>query len=48
MEDEDAGFHMPHDALAEMSFLMLAGLIALYRIFGGKNEWLRTHGTVDS
>ena len=42
--------HMPDPEEMEEEIAMLALMAAAiaYRIFGGQNEWLRTHGTVDS
>ena len=37
-------FHKPENLYAEVALLGLSLVIFLYRLCGGTNEWLRTHG----
>ena len=38
--------HAPQQLAAEMALLVLSVLIYFYRVLGGSNEWLRTHGII--
>ena len=39
-------FHEPHSLMAELILAGVALLVILYRVCGGSNEWLRTHGVI--
>ena len=39
-------FHKPENLYAEVALLGLSLVIFLYRLCGGTNEWLRTHGVI--
>ena len=39
-------FHKPESLYAEVALLGLSAAIFLYRLCGGTNEWLRTHGVI--
>jgi len=39
-------FHAPQQLAAEATLLVLSVLIYFYRVLGGSNEWLRTHGII--
>ena len=39
-------FHEPHSLMAEAALAAVALLVVLYRVCGGSNEWLRTHGVI--
>ena len=39
-------FHTPENLYTELGLLATAVLIFAYRLLGGKNEWLRTHGVI--
>ena len=39
-------FHEPHSLMAEAALAAVALLVVLYRVCGGSNEWLRTHGLI--
>ena len=39
-------FHEPQSLYTELGLAGTALLIVLYRLIGGRNEWLRTHGVI--
>ena len=39
-------FHKPESLYAEVALLGLSLVIFLYRLCGGTNEWLKTHGVI--
>jgi len=39
-------WHTPQSLQAELVLLATATCVIVYRLFGGKNEWLRTHGVI--
>jgi hypothetical protein len=39
-------FHEPHSLYAELALGAIALLVILYRVCGGTNEWLTTHGVI--
>ena len=39
-------YHEPQSLMAEVSLLSIGILMIIYRLFGGSNEWLRTHGVI--
>jgi len=39
-------WHTPENLIAEMALLGISILVFMYRVLGGSNEWLRTHGII--
>jgi hypothetical protein len=39
-------FHEPQSLYSEIGLCVLALLVLAYRLLGGSNEWLRTHGVI--
>ena len=44
--DSMLSFHEPQSLYAEATMCAIALIVILYRLCGGKNEWLRTHGLI--
>jgi len=39
-------WHAPNSLYAELGLLTLACMVLAYRVLGGQNEWLRSHGVI--